>query len=64
MEMCFKILLFTMYSFDLPGTGNCIDRMEHFEINHDQTLKYYIRILYMKKIVAKVFRSYHFSFFE
>ena len=56
MEMCFKILLLTKYSFDLPGTGNCIDRMEHFENNDDQTLKYYIRILYMKKNVAKVFR--------
>ena len=31
MEMCFKILLLTKYSFDLPGTGNCIDRIEHFE---------------------------------
>ena len=31
MEMWFKILLLTKYSFDLPGTGNCIDRMEHFE---------------------------------
>ena len=31
MEMCFKILLLTMHSFDFPGTGNCIDRMEHFE---------------------------------
>ena len=31
MEMCFKILLLTKYPFDLPGTGNCIDRMEHFE---------------------------------
>ena len=33
MEMCFKILLSKKYSFDLPGTGNCIDRMKHFEIN-------------------------------
>ena len=33
MGMCFKILLSKKYSFDLPGTGNCIDRMEHFEIN-------------------------------
>ena len=31
MEMCFKILLLTKYSFDLPGKGNCIDRIEHFE---------------------------------
>ena len=37
MEMCLKILLLTKYSFDLTGTGNCIDRMEHFEINDDQT---------------------------
>ena len=31
MEMCFKILLLTKYYFDLPGTGNCMNRMEHFE---------------------------------
>ena len=30
MAMCFKILLLRKYSFDLPGTRNCIDRMEHF----------------------------------
>ena len=38
MEMCFKILLLTKYYFDLPGTGNCIDRMKHIlKINDDQT---------------------------
>ena len=31
MEICFKILLLTEYSFDLPGIGKSIDRMEHFE---------------------------------
>ena len=31
MEMYFKILLLTEYFFDLPGKGNCIDRMEYFE---------------------------------
>ena len=31
MEMCFKILLLTKYSFDLLGIENSIDRMEHFE---------------------------------
>ena len=31
MEMRFKILFLTKYSFDLSGTGNCIDRMEHFK---------------------------------
>ena len=25
------ILLLTKYSFDLPGTDKCIDRMEHFK---------------------------------
>ena len=38
MEVHFKILLLTKYSFDLPGTGNFIDRMEHI-----------ISISYMKK---------------
>ena len=31
MEMYFKILLLTKYSLDLHETGNCIDKMEHFE---------------------------------
>ena len=31
MGMCFKILLLTKHSFDVSGTGNCIDRMDHFE---------------------------------
>ena len=31
MKMYFKILLLTKYSLDLPGTGNCIDRIEHVE---------------------------------
>ena len=31
MEMFFKILLLKKYSFDLPRTGNCIDRMKDFE---------------------------------
>ena len=31
MEMRFKILLLTKYSFDLPETGNCINRIEQFE---------------------------------
>ena len=31
MKMYFKILLLTKYSFDLSGTGNCIDRMKPFE---------------------------------
>ena len=31
MEMCFKTFLLVKYSFDLPGTGNCIDRTEYFE---------------------------------
>ena len=31
MEMRFKILLLTKYSFDLPETRNCINRIEHFE---------------------------------
>ena len=31
MEMYLKILLLTKYSFDLPGTGNCLDRMKHFK---------------------------------
>ena len=64
MEMYFKILLLTKCYFDLPGTGNCIDTMEHFENLMMIRLKYSIKILYMKKIVAKMFRSYHFSFFK
>ena len=31
MGMCFKILLLAKHSFDLRGTGNRINRMEHFE---------------------------------
>ena len=31
MEMYFKILLLTKYSFDLPRTRNSIDKKEHFE---------------------------------
>ena len=31
MEMFFKIMFLTTFSFDLPGIGNCIDRMEHLE---------------------------------
>ena len=31
MEMCLEILLLTKYFFDLPRTGNFIDRMVHFE---------------------------------
>ena len=31
MEIRFKILLLTKYPFDLPETGNCINRIEHFE---------------------------------
>ena len=31
MEIRFKILLLTKYHFDLPETGNCINRIEHFE---------------------------------
>ena len=37
MQMCFKILLLTKYSFDLPGTGNCIDRLEDIKISDDQS---------------------------
>ena len=31
MEMFFKILFLKKYSFELPGTRNCIDRLGHFE---------------------------------
>ena len=31
MEMSFKILFLTKFSFGLPEIGNCIDRMEHLE---------------------------------
>ena len=54
MEMCFKILLLTKYSFDIPGTGNCIDKNGTFSKLMMIRLKYYTRILYKKKKVFKI----------
>ena len=31
MEILFQYVAFNKLFFDLPGTENCIDRMEHFE---------------------------------
>ena len=38
MEVCLKILLLTKYSFGLPGTGNCIDRIK-FSVTLPRPLK-------------------------
>ena len=43
MEMCLRLLLLTKYSFDVPETGNCIDKIK-FSVTLPRPLKTDLKI--------------------